>query len=250
VELPDVNKPIDSFSQFRFLIHGWPKVGKTTLACQWPEPIVLDCESGSLFLPVRRVPISSWSDVQNAVQMLVDQKSKDGVARTVIIDPISKAYAMLCDAVAKENRVDHISQMRYGQGYDAVNRRLQAMLDTLYKAGFGVVLIAHTKGIEEVRDAMQIDRMVPDLSDSPRRVVVGWSDVIIYIAIEETESEDGVIQMQRVAICQPTPSIEAGGRLRYLPARISLESSPKEGFERFKLELEKGVAQLLKEFGA
>jgi hypothetical protein len=245
--------PEVSMESFRWLIHAMPKVGKSTLASCFPSPVFLPTEAGLSGMKVHKIPedrkkLSNWREFSKAITLL---REEDHSFKTVVIDTIDNLYQMLTDQVAKENGVDHISEMGYGAGWEETNKRLWRALSDLYEA-MGVVLISHSR-FEEVRHgAKVVTKILPDLSKSPRRLVTGWVDIIVYLGINEKEKEDtdetlegNALLQQRVAICQPTPYVEAGGRLSGLPDQISLGSSPSEGFDNLKGAFDKAASDFL-----
>lgn len=248
------SEPQVAMSDFRWLFHSFPKVGKTTLASNFPNAIFLPTEAGLKGLSVHKIPqdadrLKNWTEVGKAVKLLI---TEDHPFETVIIDTIDNLYQLLITQVARENSVDHISEMGYGAGWDEANKRLYSVLSDLYSE-MGVVLLSHSR-FEEVRlGARTITKTVPDLSTSPRRLVTGWVDIIVYLGIDEAESEEEheetiegrALKQRRVAICQPTPYVEAGGRLEKLPSQVSLGNSPSEGFDNLKEEFDEAAEAFL-----
>jgi len=47
-------------SPVKAVIHGVEGIGKTTLAAQWPNPLILDTEDGSKRIDCARVVIHDW----------------------------------------------------------------------------------------------------------------------------------------------------------------------------------------------
>ena len=239
------SKPKVSISDFRFLIHGWPKLGKSTLASMFPDVLFLCTEQGVAALSVYKIDIHNWDDLVQAIELL---KKGEHSFRTVVLDTVELAYRYLTQKVATENRVKHISKMDYGAGWDECNKRFHSMLETLYGMGLGVILCSHTRTVKEVQGGMAFNRRVPNLSASPREVVAGWVDLIIYLDVmEEVDENQKVISRKRIAVCQPRPEVEAGGRLSHMPETIELPS-PRKGFQNLQAAFNDAVKQLLVDY--
>ncbi len=225
-------EPKVGLSDFRWMFHGHPKTGKTSTCAQFPNSIFLACEEGLNALEYYGESINNWQEFGQMVGLLVEE---DHEFDTVIIDTMDLLYEYLKDRVAEENGVGHINELGFGAGYDEANRRLHKALEDLYHAGLGVVTICHSRYEELSHGRRKVTKAVPDLSNSPRQVLTGWVDIIIYMNVEEEEDDDGFLKSQFVAQCQPTPYVEAGGRLsNWMPNKIQLGGSPTEGFNSIR----------------
>lgn len=243
-------------SEFRWLLHGWPKVGKTTLASLFEKPIFCRTEQGTKALSVYAMDIGSWEDMAEAAVLLVKEKHD---FQTVVIDVFERLFSFLYDRICRENEVDRIGDIGWAAGYDDANKRMWRLLDDLSKR-VGVVLICHSRLIDHSVGGVAIKRTVPNLSDSPRNAMVGWPDVVLYVgsvispvADKPKEGLDKTLEkmdvVPRVAYCQPYPDIEAGGRIRYLPGRIQLGTNPVEGYKVLEAEFNRAVQRQLAELG-
>ena len=254
LELPsEPSTPEVSLRDFRFLLHGWPKSGKSCFANCFKRPFFLRAERGTKGMSVYGLDIGNWTELCEAIALL----KEEGEDRfdTVVIDTLDRAWYYLTEQVALDNNVAHISALSYGRGTDEAKRRLINMLEDLF-GSFGVVLITHSRYFEEKRGALAVTRIVPNLSPSPREVITGWVDQTIYFDVrdqQQVEGEEGQeevtgVTRQHVATCQLTESLEAGGRLRGLPLEIPLGNTPREGFKAFEGAFATAADRLLEEF--
>lgn len=232
---------------FRWWFHGPPKVGKTSLAAQFSKPMFIQSEVGTKALSVHGKRCSNWKDITDVAVALQEEKHD---FQTVVFDTIERCYFFLTEQVAVENGVTHISQIKWARGYDECNKRLLRVLEDLYDFGLCVVLISHTRHVTTSRGAVEIVRSMADLSDSPRKVIYGYVDIQLFLDVEEEiEHEEGGVSFPRVAICQPLPDVEAGGRLCFLPVKIPLGESAKEGYGNLEAEFRRAVRRMLDEMG-
>lgn len=247
VSLPDEPEPpITQLNKFRILIYGVPKVGKSSLANQFPNAVFAKTEEGTSGLNNYGVTIDSWSKFLGFVDEIVEG---DHNFDTVVVDTYERLYSMCADAVAEAAEVSHISDIGFGGGYLAVQKKLEEELTRLFdRNGYGVVLVSHAREVEDVENGMQVTRTVPDLSQSARKFVLGWSDIIWYLTIEEDpDSEEG--GNRRVAICQPQSKIEAGGRIKYMPEKITISPNAQTGFNNLSEAFDEAIEKELDELG-
>jgi len=232
-------------TDFRWLFHGFPKVGKTTLASYFPDALFLKFEEGTKGLKIRGISVDSWLTLCNVVEALEKEKHD---FKTVVIDTIELAFYMLEVQICAEQKVMHIRDVGYGKGYFDLYRRMRNLLEHLYRdLRLGVVLLSHSKIVTARLGGMEIPKAVPDLSDSARRVIVGWCDIIGYLETEEVETDEGDVRsVRRVLRLQPAPEHEAGGRLRYLPDSLVLPA-PAEGYRALQQAFDDAVEKFMEE---
>lgn len=233
--------PVSGITAYRWMIHGWPKTGKTTLASMFPAPLFIATEPGCKAMSVWSVVPESWKDISDIVEMLNEEEHH---YETVVFDTMERTYDMLYKTVAKDRGVADISKMKYGAGYSEANKRLVALLDALAAIPLCVVLISHSTIEKDESGIIEVERAVPSLSASARRTCTGWADQILFtrtenIPIESEESAslfDGEAPTETIhqVICRARPGCEAGGRLRYLPSHIDMVPGPLEGWATFE----------------
>lgn len=226
--------PATGITAYRWLIHGWPKTGKTSLAAMFPDPLFLQTEDGCRAISVYALPVDSWAGIKSIAEAL--HKEEHGY-KTVVLDVTERLYDLLCEDVAKAAGVKHISDMGYGAGWAMVNRKFHAFLEYLTGVGLCPVAICHSTVIKDNSGPVEISRVVPNLPASARKVLVGWADVTLYLEVEFTEdkAEDSTEPAyEHVAICKPSRGCEAGGRIRYLPRKLVLSPDPATGFRNLE----------------
>ncbi len=231
--------------EVRWHIHGFPKTGKTTLASLMGDKVLfIQSEQGTKGMSVYSMPVEDWGDIEDVLDLL--EEDQQGF-ETVCIDTIERAYLFDCLHVAEENGVSDIAEIGYGGGWRKANQNLYDMLERLYRL-FGVVLISHTRTIEQVFGVKKVTKMVPDLSDSPRSVVTGWVDGILYLEVYEDDEDSDAPVTRRRLICQPSPYVEAGGRVpfQHFPEEIDLGSTPAEGFANLEAAFDEAAQETIK----
>lgn len=166
----------------RVVIHGVEGIGKSTLAAQFPNALVLDTEDGTNHLDVARVTVASWVDAEGSLHELArDRQGFD----TVVIDSVDWLERLLIDHLLKKAGKRSIEDFGFGKGYTMVAEamgRFLAVCDTLVTAGVNVVLVGHTTVKRTSPPDMDegYDRYELKLTKQSGPLVKEWADCILF----------------------------------------------------------------------
>lgn len=132
----------------RLLIYGPEKMGKTTLASEFPNPVFLQTEkgeSGALEL-TSFGHLTSYEQVIEAIGALAAEENN---FQTVVLDSVSALQKLIWDKVCRDSNVKSIELAGggYGKGYIEADNLWLEVLDGLNflrnERGMAVVLIGH-----------------------------------------------------------------------------------------------------------
>jgi len=210
--------PRANLGDYSILIYGPTKIGKTTLASQFPEALFLATEPGLNALEAYQIPITSWDGLLAAAAEIAGGNHR---FKTTVIDTIDNAYKFCEEYICAKERVAHPSDMDYGKGFSLVNNEFQRVLTKLAALPYGLVMISHTKEIEVKRATGKFNKVTPTLPDKAGKIVLGMADMVLYCAAEESE-QDGKTVVQRIIKTKPTPYYDAGDRTGRLPETLPL----------------------------
>lgn len=166
----------------RVVIHGVEGIGKSTLASQFPNALVLDTEDGTNHLDVARVTVTSWAEAEGSLHELVrDRQGFD----TVVVDSVDWLERMLIDHLVKKAGKRSIEDFGFGKGYTMVAEsmgRFLSVCDTLVDAGINVVLVGHTTVKRTSPPDMDegYDRFELKLTKQSGPLVKEWADAILF----------------------------------------------------------------------
>lgn len=197
------------------LLYGPPKIGKSTLASQFDNPLFLATEAGLNNLEVYQVPIPTWDTFLNACKEIATGKHN---FRTIIIDTIDNLFRACSEAVRKKNNIQHESDLEWGKGWQLVKDEFVRALTKLSLLSYGLVMISHADNIEIKTRTAKINKTIPTLPKSAREIVLGMSDIILLIESVVTDSGE-----QRIIRTKPSENWEAGDRTGRLPAVLPLD---------------------------
>jgi len=198
----EMKSPSGHIGDYSILLHGEPKIGKTSLASCFPEVFFLEFEPGTKGLHRFSEEVSSWSDFQGWVTALDKDRSQ---FKTVVIDTADIAYKLCREHVCRKHGMEHPSDEGYGKGWDLVSTEFQKWMSKIQKTGRGVIFISHSQ-YKEVKsfDGTSRHKIMPTLSNSAAKVMIGMVDFIFYFYF-------GKGDRRRLQV-EGTSDIEAGTR--------------------------------------
>jgi hypothetical protein len=214
--LPTEPEPIvTDLSQMFVLIYGPPKIGKTTLAATFPRAFFIATESGQRFVSVVRKPCATWIDFKDLVKQLRMPQAKE-LFKTIVIDTIDLLYMACENHICLTRNIQHPSEEDWGKGWAMVRDEFQNGMRYLTSEGYGVVFIAHHKEIEATIRGVKKSKIVPNLTNQARRVLLPLVDFQFYLSSDNDIPERAV----RRIYCKPTLEYESGARQSNMPDAI------------------------------
>ena len=198
-------------------IYSLPKVGKTSLACQFPKNLLLGFEHGwNAISGVKAIDIKKWSDFKVVLRQL-EKPEAQAEYNTITIDTVGIAWDLCEQYICAQNGVQSISEIPWGGGYSAAKKEFETCLRKITQLNYGLVIIAHVdKRIEKRADDSEVEILGPAIPKRAYDVVNQLVDIIGYIDI--TWDEDG--NAERWLYTRKTPTVMAGSRFKYLAPKI------------------------------
>lgn len=202
-------------------IYGPPKIGKTTLAVQFPKNLLFGFEKGYNAIDnIMAVDIPNWAEFKKYIKQLDDNELKE-MYNTISIDTIGIAYDK-CEAyICNQNDVDKVGDIPYGAGYKMVDKEFEDTLRKITQMGYGMVLIGHEKTRVESDGTRSVTHITPDIPDRCSKIVNRMVDLTAYIGLE---NDQRFIYPRQLVINegQQTTDIYAGSHFEYLNNKIEL----------------------------
>ena len=204
------------------LIYGMPKIGKTTLAAQFPKNLLLAFEPGYNGLDNKMVqPITRWADFMTVINQLARPEVQEKF-NTVTIDTADIAWDYCEKYICAQNPKDSgetpktLAEIPWGKGYDLCKKAYDDAFRKIAMLGYGLVFISHEQ-IKNVKTEKgeEYQKIMPTLADRPKLIVNRLVDVIAYL---RQSSEDG----KRYIYTRGNERFEAGSRFIYMSPKIEM----------------------------
>lgn len=198
-------------------VYGAPKTGKTTLATQMGDAILLAFEQGYNALPgVIAQDILTWGDMRQTYNQLRKPEVKARF-KAVIVDTIDVAADKCKKYICQQNDIEDLGDLGYGKGWTKFKDEFNEIFRGLTQLGYAVFFIGHHKE-QTLNTSDGKERIIvrPNLSNSTRETIAGMADIYGY-AHQLRADEMSVLTLR-----DPSGSIECGCRFKYIPHEITL----------------------------
>ena len=198
-------------------IYSLPKVGKTSMACQFPKNLLLGFEHGwNAIGGVKAIDVTKWADFKLILRQLEKPEAKT-MYDTITIDTIGIAWDACEQYICAQNGVQKIADIPWGGGYSACKKEFESCLRKITQLGYGLVIIAHDeRRIEKRADDSEVEILGPAIPKRAYEIVNQLVDIIGYIDV--TWDEEG--NSERWLYTRKTPTVMAGSRFKYLAPKI------------------------------
>ena len=198
-------------------IYSLPKVGKTSMACQFPKNLLLGFEHGwNAIGGVKAIDVTKWADFKLILRQLEKPEAK-AMYDTITIDTIGIAWDACEQYICAQNGVQKIADIPWGGGYSACKKEFESCLRKITQLGYGLVIIAHVeRRIEKRADDSEVEILGPAIPKRAYEIVNQLVDIIGYIDVSWDEEGN----TERWLYTRKTPTVMAGSRFKYLAPKI------------------------------
>lgn len=222
------------------LVYSQPKVGKTSLACQFPKNLLLAFEKGYNAISGAMVQdVNKWSEAKAVLRQL-EKPEAQAMYDTITIDTVSIAWDLCEKFICAQNGVQKIGDIPWGAGYKALTEEFEAFLRKITMLGYGLVLITHVDIRKETINDSEIEYYSPSLNKRCYAICNRIVDVIGYI--DQVWDEDG--NSTRWLYTRRTPTIMAGSRFKYMKPKVAF------GYQELVDAITEAIEQSEKKDGA
>ena len=209
-------KKITALEKQTILLYGRAKIGKSTLASQFPDPVFLATEAGLNHLEVHAVNCNSWVRFREACLELSKGEHK---FKTVIIDTLDNLVVYCSDYICKENGINYPGDLPHGRGWSLVTGELRRVLMKLASLSTGLVMVSHCALQEIETKTKKYSRWTISVSGKNKNIFLDMSDMILFI--DSAIGKDG--EEVRIIRTKPSMNYEAGDRTGLLPDVLKLD---------------------------
>ena len=166
----------------RCVIYGTEGIGKSTLAAQFPNPIILDTEDGTGRIDCARVVCHDSLTLESALLDLIGDPQG---FKTVVIDSADWAERQILEHLLKKAGKRSIEDFGFGKGYTMLAEacsRILGLADQLIAKGVNVVFVAHAtiKRTSPPDETDGYDRYELKLTRQTGPLFKEWADLLLF----------------------------------------------------------------------
>jgi hypothetical protein len=223
-----------------------PGLGKTTLACMFPDPVIVRFEDGVESVPEQYMPallpvVTSLDMAVEQLQWIAKNIKKHG-RKTVILDTITRGDSMFEQHVVQNDPNNPLSINQACGGFGAgpkavgqINVKLRKLLQVLNDRGMAVVVLAHaTTETVEPPDGDNYSRYTLRMGKHSQAPWVDDVDMVGFICLErfvkggkDDKVKKAISDGTRQLVCHSTAGNVSKNRF-HIEDAITLPH-PKEG---------------------
>lgn len=162
-------------------LYGTEGIGKTTLAAQFPNPLILDTEEGSKRIDCAKVKCGDWRSLTGA---LIELGGNAQGFQTIVIDSIDWAEQLAIEEI-KRTEGKHPDDIPYGRGTGMIADKIGSLLrqlNVIAGAGVNVLLVGHSTVKRCSPPDMEegYDRFELKLRPKTAAIVKEWCDALLF----------------------------------------------------------------------
>lgn len=185
-KLPENKPQVPRDTPRNYFIYGETMSGKSYLANEFPNPIVLNTDGNASANSVPAIQLINARDrsgritksvIDQLSEILLALQTQEHTYETVVVDVIDDVIDMIKIAVCSQFGVKSLSEISYGKGYDYFNQALTELVIDLKALPMNVIYIS--REIEITDDGTGVTHYEPSLKTKFFNIVNGNCDVVV-----------------------------------------------------------------------
>lgn len=218
----NINKEIDLTPKI-FLIWGESMSGKTYLARQFPNPLIINTDGNAKKVDTPSVEITKFTEFIEVIDAL-EKEQHD--YKTVIIDLVDDIEIMLTNYICEQSKVEALADIGFGKGFAKFNQVWKNLMMKLSQMPYNIIFISH---IINSTDDNDNPIQVPSLPQKQLNACQGRCDLVIqtrklgtkYIATvtakRDQYTEENIKDKQILHILKPVMGLFPRGAVKGVP---------------------------------
>ena len=202
-------------------IYGAPKVGKTSLAAQTKDSLLIAAEKGyNAIAGIIAQDVTSWSEMRQVYKELKKDEVKARF-KVLIVDTIDLLAKYCTKYICSQQGIAELSDLPYGKAYSLMRSEFEDIFNNLAQMGYAVIFISHAQDATFTRpDGSEYTKIIPSLGPAKVNAIIeNMADIYGYAHIVR----DAEGKSQRVLTLRSSDdSIACGSRFRYMQEEIPL----------------------------
>ena len=197
--------------RIKMVLYGEPGVGKSVFACHSPKPFFICTDGNYEWLEdfgakeEDHANVSSWTEIKN----LIMHPEKFEKYETIVLDLAEDSFKWCESEFCVRNKIDHISDLGYGKGYDTTRNEFFITISKLLALDKNVILIMHGLSVvEKDRRGVEHTKYIPSsrIPDKVLDMIEGRVRYFLRAYVKDEEQADGTVKKKRYLSLVPKPN--------------------------------------------
>lgn len=236
---PNKRRTVDVASKKKVWIYGAPFSGKTTLADQFPNPVMLNTD-GNLnsftapYVEIKetlegRIKISAWDNFKATIDEL--QKGSD--FETIVVDLVEDTYEHCRRWCYDKLGIEHESDNSF-KAWDYVRNEFLTTMKKLMTLDYNIVLISHEDLSKDItkKTGDKITAIKPNIADKVANKLAGMVDIVARVV---ADGDDRTLNFKSDDV------VFGGGRLKLASTSIPLTYTALEDVYKHQSDVKQEV---------
>ena len=179
-------------------IYGQSFSGKTTLANQFPDPLMLNTDSNVFNVDAPYLLINDIVEKDGRIEnrtlgwevfleALATLEAKDNTFKTIVVDLVEDLYELCRSYTFKKFGIEHESDSGFGKGFDLVSKEFFDAMKRLTNMNYeNIILISKEDSSTNItkKTSENITRIKPDIREKVARKLEGMVDVVVRTQVD------------------------------------------------------------------
>lgn len=215
--------------RIKMVLYAEPGTGKSVFASKWPKPFFICTDGNYEWLedfgadPNAHKDCHSYADVKAAIT--ADYSAYE----TIVLDLAEDAFKWNEQEYCVRNRIDHLSDLGYGKGYDATRNEFFIDISKLLSLDKNILILMHGSSWTE-KDRRGVEHWMYGPTDRiPSKLIKMIEGRVRYFLrayVKDEEQENGTVIKRRWLSLVPKPNefgIIRGVNENLIPQDIDLD---------------------------
>jgi len=203
------------FTKYRTYIYGPPGVGKTSLAAEFDDVLLLSIQQGNQALGknIPNIRVKDLSELEEAVDLIErDSQKPDWPHKILFVDTIDEVYFQSKVGICERMGLETPSDKAHGQAWEKVNSKFFTLINKMMRLPMGIVFLGHATKTNVKTPTGDYDIIEPRLKK--QEDIIGAVELAFYL--------EGHGEKSRTLHTKPCREVSLKCRIDELPAKIEL----------------------------
>lgn len=157
-----------------FLIWGESMSGKTYLAKQFENPLIINTDGNATKITTPSIFVKNFNEFKEVIEEL--EKGKH-TYKTLIIDLIDDVETMLVNHICEMAKVESLADIGFGKGFNKFNSVWKNLMMGLTQMNMNIIFVSHI--VEKTENNGQTTYQTPALSQKCLNACMGRCDIVV-----------------------------------------------------------------------